>query len=88
LRDNDGRPIAGAIVQFESLENLGDPWLWVRRLDADFFKPSVVDTTDANGRAKAQVGLGYIAGSALLRITSAAVEAVDTVRFTVSPGQA
>lgn len=88
LRDNDGRPIAGAIVQFESLENLGDPWLWVRRLDADFFKPSVVDTTDANGRAKAQVELGYIAGSALLRITSAAVEAVDTVRFTVSPGQA
>ena len=88
LRDNDGRPIRGAVVAFESLANVGAPWVWVRRLDADFFRQSVVDTTDANGRAKAQVELGYITGPAELRITSAAVEAVDTVRFTVAPGAA
>ncbi len=88
LRDSDGRPIRGAVIQFESIASLGGPWVWVRRLDADFFKPSVVDTTDANGRAKAQVELGYIMGPAQLRITAAGVEAADTVRFTVAPGAA
>ena len=90
LRNDLGRPVSGAEVRF-----VGVPYdpirpthmeAWSRHIDSHRMSAETIDTTDGDGRARVQVQLGIVAGSARLTVHVPSTGALDTARFTVLPG--
>lgn len=64
------------------------PSMGVGRLESMGFFGAMVDTTDAQGRVKARVAYGTVAGPARLEIIVPEIGLADTLEFTVTPGAA
>ena len=95
----DGGVIAqGVVVRFEA-QPPGDstrryePALSVCSLSSascgtTYYSQFVTDTTDSQGRAKAIIRMGTVAGKAVVKISVPEFGMVDSVSFTVTPGAA
>ncbi len=102
VRGADGRLAPGAVVRFEQgaspdTARRGAARIYVCRIRAvecgsSYAYPPgeqvVVDTPDANGRAKVVVRLGTVAGAAFVRMTVPEFGTADSAAFTVRPGAA
>ena len=99
VRDTDGDLLPGALVRFEAQRpadstRASEPAIFVCRLSvpscggSGYYASSefTVDTTDAQGKAKAMVRLGHVAGRASVRIAVPELGVVDTAEYTVLPG--
>lgn len=97
---SDGRVVAGVPVRFASVTTATDPSVGTTRVTAGsidgrflnlyFNLPSFVDTTDANGRARALLAFGTTAGTAKISVAATAfgAEMSATVSYVVRPGAA
>jgi hypothetical protein len=91
LRDSSGRPAIGKAVRFEVVPRV-DPNrgleipLFVQPLTSQVHNLFVNDVTDSLGQAKTIVIFGAYAGTATLLVRTPELARVDTVRFTVLPG--
>lgn len=79
-------PRAGVIVRFEQHGGPEQPQVLVSPPEGSVFGLTVVDTTDATGKATTRVNLGFRAGTAHLRITVPEHGLVDSATFTILPG--
>lgn len=93
VRDGNGTLQPHVVVRFESTNSIAQPAMVVpSRLDATgssgyYYSPAVVvDTTDANGRARAMVRMSSLAGPAILLVRVPELGYQDTARFVVKPG--
>jgi hypothetical protein len=101
VRQPDGRLAVGAVVRFEAQPpadstRRSEPAVYVCPLSAQscglyYYGTSsqfTTDTTDAEGRAKALIRLGQVAGRAVVRLSVPEFGMVDSTAFTVRPGSA
>src|SRR6185437_12151559 len=97
VRGPDGQLATGAVVRFEAqppadTTRKNEPAVSVCALTAPTCGQSVSqftsDTTDAQGRAKATVRLGHVAGRAVVHLTVPEFGMEDSATFTVLPGVA
>lgn len=94
VRDAHGVPVRGVAVHFAPLpgnDSLGRGYaaIEVGPLSGDWFIPfEIVDSSDANGRAKVLVQFGQLVGPAAIAVTVPALGLADTARYTVKPGNA
>ena len=92
VRDQAGDVLAGAIVRFSSVP-LGEPvgprtqTVLVGDLSSQVDKTFLAETTSAQGAAAARITMGDLAGAAGVEISVPQAGLVDTVRYTVLPGQ-
>lgn len=97
VRDSSGMPRADAVVRFEGgavpAGSDGGASVFVCPVERPetcgdhlFATPSI-DTTGADGRAKARLRLGTVAGAGKVYVTVAALGLRDSVAFTVLPGR-
>jgi len=96
VRDQAGDVPAGAIVRFSSVP-LGEPvgprtqTVLVgdlsNQVDNQVDKTFLAETTSAQGAAAARITMGDLAGAAGVEISVPQAGLVDTVRYTVLPGQ-
>jgi hypothetical protein len=95
VRSPSGELVHGTVVRFESRPSADT----TRRFEftvnvcALITPPTCrstfsIDTTDANGRAKAVIRLGSVAGRAVVRLTVPEYGLEDSASFTVTPGAA
>ena len=83
VHDSSGGSGAGRIVRFESLPPTN---VTVANLASNTYSTFLADSADAEGRATALIALGNIAGTAQLRVSVPEFGIVDTVSYTVLPG--
>jgi WD40-like Beta Propeller Repeat len=85
---NEPSGVSGHIVQFSSVQvpNAGGYYAYVHREDSNQPTTFAVDTTLAAGRVEVQVVLGTKAGKAPVIVSVPDFGIVDTVTFTVTPG--
>lgn len=97
VRDSRGVLRPGVVVRFEAQRVVHPhgyelPGVFVCALTVPTcpaFGPVFhADTTDEHGRAQASVRLGWAAGRAVVRLTVPELAMVDSVEFTVLPGEA
>ncbi len=90
LRGTDGRPVAGEVVRFETLQpdSAAPGAVLVSATGASAYGPLLADTTNASGEASALLVYGWTAGTARLGVSSPRFGIQDTVTFTVLPGAA
>ncbi|HXF24405.1 MAG TPA: hypothetical protein VN602_07785 [Gemmatimonadaceae bacterium] len=99
VRGPGGQLATGAVVRFEAqppadTTRRKDAAIFVCPLSAQtcglagFALQFVVDTTDAQGHARAVVRLGRVAGRAVVRLTVPELALEDSATFTVLPGAA
>jgi len=90
VRDSTGRIAGGRAVSFTSLsDELASrtrPTAYVTTDVDEGFGFDVVDTTDADGHAKAFLHYSIVAGTARVVVSVPDLQVVDTVSFTVIPG--
>jgi hypothetical protein len=99
VRDPAGKPAPGAVVRFEAQPpadstRRSEPALYVCPLSVQTCGGSyyglssqfTTDTTDVQGRAKAMIRLGRVAGRAVVRLSVPEFGMVDSTAFTVAPG--
>ena len=97
VRDGDGKPVHGVVVRFEAQPPADtlrryEPALFVCSLSAancvGYGTQFYTDTTDSEGRAKAIIRLGQVAGRAVVRLGVPELGLEDSASFTVTPGAA
>ncbi len=99
VRGPDGQLATGAVVRFQAqppadTTRRNEPAVSVCALTAPTCGQSgsvsqfTTDTTDAQGRAKASVRLGHVAGRAVVQLTVPEFGMEDSATFTVLPGVA
>jgi hypothetical protein len=101
VRRPDGKPAEGAVVRFEAQPPADSTRrseaavyvcpLSVQTCGASYYgtvSQFTTDTTDAEGRAKALIRLGQVAGRAVVRLSVPEFGMVDSTSFTVTPGAA
>lgn len=97
VRDSFGKLAPGSIVKFESRPaddtTRKDRTSYVCKLtasacgsDGSFPPLAMLDTADANGRAKGMIRLGRVAGRAVIRASVEALALIDSATYTVTPG--
>lgn len=92
--DQDGKPVPGIPVRFESLDRSPHSsypgtllhHVSLGRIGSDDAVTALTEVTDAAGRAAVAVRFGIIAGVARVRISSSQRGLVDTATFTVGAG--
>ena len=84
LRDSTGKVVAGATVNFTSID--GPDSLLVSPVSPQNFSGVASDVTDAQGRVKVLVKTGTRAGTARIVIAVPTRGVADTVAFTVQAG--
>jgi hypothetical protein len=92
VRGPDAKPVAGAVVRFESVITSGSgvpvtASMLVSPLTGVNWGYLVADSTDDGGEASVRVRLGTVAGSAGVVVSVPELGYQDTVRYTVEPGQ-
>lgn len=104
VRDGSGKPMANVVVRFEPsppsvVERPAERTVYLCAANAAACGPgpaqlpssqpiASTDTTDANGRALADLRLGTIAGTATVRVSVPALDLATTFEVTVRPGNA
>lgn len=97
VRDADGKPVPGVVVRFEAQPPADtlrryEPGLFVCSLSAascvGYGTQFYADTTDSEGRAKAIVRLGQVAGRAVVHLGVPELGLEDSASFTVTAGAA
>ena len=96
VRDQNGALASGVAVRFEPKAS---PYYYESVLVCPLsavhcgaylghaaFEQIVTDTTDARGRAKVLVGLGHVAGLAVVRLVVPELGFADSATFTITPG--
>jgi hypothetical protein len=95
VRDGDGRPVHGVVVRFEAQPPADtlrrfEPALFVCSLSAancvGYGTQFYSDTTDSEGRAKAIIRLGQVAGRAVVKLGVPELGLEDSASFTVTAG--
>lgn len=96
VRGSDGKLAVGAMVRFQAQPSAdstrrSEPAIFVCSLGAQNCGPIsgtalAVDTTDSQGRAKALVRLGHVAGRAVIRMNVPEFGLLDSATYTVNPG--
>ena len=91
LRDAGAQPVAGRPIEFTTVNRarattFPDQWAYVAPVGTSRFGTRVIDTTDADGRARVDVALGVEAGTALIVVRNPADGQTDTAAFTVRAG--
>lgn len=89
VRGEGGVPQRGVVVRFEPVpvaDGSSNPQVYVGRLDQYAPSTLAVDTTDEQGRVRALVRLGYVAGEGKVAVVAPALGLVDTARYTILPG--
>jgi hypothetical protein len=83
-------PSAGIPVVFERIVGPGGgaPTISISKTGEEVFQSSMTIMTDAQGRASVKVRLGATTGDDYLRVTCAACNHADTLRYGVTPGNA
>ncbi|SRR6266496_1316938 len=91
VRDSAGRIAPRAVVEFDVPQD-PDPFVQFRMdvapLDSQLFRFRTSDTTDGLGHVTVQARFAFTAGPAELLIRVPELGLVDTVRFTIRPGNA
>ncbi len=87
VRDAAGRALAGVDVLFSSRLLRGSPNAYLSAPGAGLYADSTVVRTNTNGRVRVDVRLGITAGEVFVDIL-AATGVLDSVAFTVRPGNA
>lgn len=97
VRDANGKPAPGVVVRFEAQPPADtlrryEPALFVCSLSASscvgYGTQFYTDTTDSQGRAKAIIRLGQVAGRAVVNLGVPELGLEDSASFTVTPGAA
>ena len=88
FRDSSGAPRAGVPILFESISaGYNGPRLVLRFTDSSRYGYlSLLDTTDVNGHATADVVFSQSAGIGWVRVSASAFGVTDSARFVVRPG--
>jgi Tol biopolymer transport system component len=89
----DRKPVSDAIVRFNptilvSGKGAAATTMVSPTTTGGFFSLLATDTTDASGQASARVQLGGTAGTAGVIVTVPSLSYIDTLTFTVKPGNA
>jgi hypothetical protein len=87
VRDTSGALSAGRTVRFTAVAlPSSSAFVRVSPLDQQTFGAFASNETDAQGRAKTLVRMGFVAGTASLEIAVPELGVADTITFTIKPG--
>ena len=90
VRDSTGRLAPGQAVRFKPIAltpNSREAFVYVSAVDSMNFGFELWSQTDARGRVKMFVQLGFIAGTAPLQLSVPSLGVADTIEFTVRAGE-
>jgi Tol biopolymer transport system component len=86
VRGENGKPKAGAAVQFEAEPRGGGAYVEIGLAEGPMVSGAVSSTTDDKGRASLRVRLGRVAGAARVLVSVPELGVRAVVPYTVAPG--